>query len=207
MRRTLAMLGLVAVLAAGTTGCSLLGGDDTPPPGSPAAAGQGSDGGGAEEGSTSTAENTAQPVLLEETLAQSELGISGATLTFEVKGVSANAHGTTLHAVITASDGDDVPLLNGLLYDEGMVPEGLPSASAGRAVNMLTLTDEGSGNVLTAAYLEDGACLCTEVPNSLDDGDSLPLFVQYAPLPEGTQTVTVGADKFGAFAHVPVTWT
>lgn len=167
MRRTLATLGLLAVLAAGATGCALLGGEDTAPEDSPsAAAGQASDGGTAREGedgsepaAENTDENTAEPVLLEETIAQSELGVAGATLTFEVKGVTANAHGTTLHAVITA------------------------------------------------AYLEDGACLCTEVPNSLDDGDSLPLVVQYAPLPEGTRTVTVGADKFGAFAHVPVTWT
>lgn len=205
MRRTLSMLLLTAALSAGATGCVLFRDD-----GAPAASSQGtatagtSDAGGSAGAAEGSAPAAGAPVLLEETIAESSLDADGGTLTFALKGVTANSAGAVVHGVLSSTGPEPIQLA---LHDPELLPEGVPILGSAAQLNSLTITDAATGNVHTPAYTADGACLCTEHSPFMEPGESLPVFAQFAPLAEGTASVTVTFGQLGAFADVPVTWT
>jgi|GEM_PF-3616138 len=178
-------------------------------------AGGPSDGGGDESAAENQAfdegedEQTSGPdgagvLAMEETVAESSIDLDGSTLSFELKGVTANDSAAVAHGVIVNTGAHGITLET-TLHDNSLIPEHIPRVGSNSQINVLTITDTTTGNLHTPAYSSEGHCLCTERPYELESGESLRVSAQYAPLPQDATAVTVNFGPMGSFENVPVT--
>lgn len=163
----------------------------------------GTHGGADEDADGADPADGAGVLAMEETIAESSIDLDGSTLSFELKGVTANESTAVAHGILT-NTGAHAMTLKTTLHDNSLIPEHVPRVGSNSQINALTLTDTATGNLHTPAYTSDGHCLCTERPHQLEPGESLRISAQYAPLPEDSASVTVTFGPLGSFDNVPV---